>query len=66
MLAQAVRLHEGVRARGPANTARLQLATLRFVRGAADEAAALCLESLAGALGAGAADSDHRQQVRQC
>ena len=57
---QAVRLHEFLRARGAAAKARLQLATLRFVRGAADEAAELCRESLVGAQGA--PDSD-RQQV---
>lgn len=56
-----MRLHEFLRARGAAAKARLQLATLRFVRGAADEAAELCRESLAGAQGA--PDSD-KQQAR--
>ena len=58
---QAVRLQECLRARGAAARARLQLATLRFVRGAADEAAVLCRDSLAGAQGAHDAD---RQQAR--
>ncbi|KAK9845446.1 hypothetical protein WJX81_006579 [Elliptochloris bilobata] len=60
---QAVRLHKGLRAQGAAARAQLQLATLRFVRGAADEAAELCRASLAGAQGAPDAD---RQQVALC
>jgi len=60
---QAVRLHEGRRARGAAGTARLQLATLLFVRGAADEAAALCRAALAAARAAALAGGD-RQQAR--
>jgi len=60
---QAVRLHEGRRARGAASTARLQLATLLFVRGAADEAAALCRAALAVARTSALAGGD-RQQAR--